>query len=121
VAATEDVDVEVVDGLASIVAGVEDEAIAVFETLLTGYPGGGGHEVTEHGFVPGLGHGLDVNLRDDEDMDRRLGMNVGEGEDGFIFVEGLDRDGAGGDFAEQTVHGGSYFLKYFGVPVTQGL
>ena len=88
-AAAEEVEVEVVDGLAAIGAGVDDDAVAVGEILPAGDFGGGGEEVAEEGCVvgSGMGQGGDVTLGDDEDVDGGLGVDVREGEGVVVLVE----------------------------------
>jgi hypothetical protein len=106
-AAAEEVDVEVVDGLAAVGAGVDDEAVAVGEVLLASDFCGDVEEVAEHGGVVlhGVGVGGEVVFGDDEDVDRGLGVDVGKGEDLVVFVDGLYGDFPVRDFAEETGHG----------------
>jgi len=112
VAAAQQVEVEVFDGLAAVVAGVNDYSVAsgVFgqaQAGLLGDFGGGGEEVAEEGCVVGGGFGQrgEVLFGDDEDVGGGLGVDVGEGEDLVVFVEPGYWDGVGDDFAEQA-HGG---------------
>ena len=104
-AAAEDVDVEMVDGLAAVRAGVDDETVPVVEVLLASNVTGRGEQVAEQGGVLGQGFGVrrDVALGDDEHVDGGLRMNVGEGQGVGRFVEARDRDGAANDLAEQAV------------------
>jgi hypothetical protein len=108
VACAEEVEVEVLDGLAAVGAGVDDDAVAVGEVLLAGDFGGGGEELAEERGVGGGGVGErgDVLFGDDEDVDGGLGVDVREGEDVVVLIEASDGDGAGGNLAEEA--GGQY-------------
>ncbi len=105
-AATEEVDVEVFDGLAAVGAGVDDEAVAFGEVLLAGDLGGDEDQVAEHGGVVGDGVGErgEVVAGDDEDVGGGLGVDVGEGVGGFVLVDGGGGDFTVGDFAEEAGH-----------------
>jgi len=104
-AATEEVQVEVVDGLAAIVAGVDDQAVAVGEGVGAGEIGGDGGEMAEEGSVVrgGVGERGEVLLGDDEDVSGGLRVDVGEGEGEVVLVEAGGGDGAGDDLAEEAV------------------
>ena len=106
-AAAEEVDVEVVDGLAAVGAGVDDEAVAVGEVLPAGDFAGCVEEVAEGGFVVlrGVGVGGQVVFGDDEDVGGGLGIDVREGEGLLVFVDAGGGDFAGDDFAEEAGHG----------------
>jgi len=107
VAAAEEVDVEVVDCLAAVGAGVDDEAVAVGEILLAGDLAGCVEEVAEGGCVVlrGVGVGGQVVFGDDEDVGGGLGVDVREGEGLLVFVDAGGGDFAGDDFAEEAGHG----------------
>jgi len=72
-----------------------------------------------------------VLLGDDQQVHRRLWINVWKREDEFVFVDARDWDHIAGDLAEETVRVSShermlnlrrYFLKYFGsIPGIHGL
>jgi hypothetical protein len=103
-ASAEDVQVDVLDGLAAVGAGVDDDAMAVWNVLLS-ERGSGVEEVAEE-FGGNCGDVGEVLFGDDEEVGWGLGVDVGEGEGVVVLVEGLDRDGALGDFAEEAVgHG----------------
>ena len=101
----EDVEVEVGDGLAAIVAGVDDGAETVLDALLLSDQLGGDKELAEERGVCGRGVGERgmVLLRDQEDVDGCLGVDVREGEDEVVLVEARDGDDAGGDLAEEAI------------------
>ncbi len=46
---------------------------------------------------PGRRHARDFLLGDDQDVDRRLGMNIVEGQAAVVFVSNPGRDFAGND------------------------
>jgi len=98
--------VEVVDGLAAIGAGVDDQAVAVGEVLGAGDFAGGVEELAEDAGVVlgGVGVRGEVVLGDDEDVRGGLGVDVREGEGVLVFVEAGDGDFAGDDFAEEAGH-----------------
>ncbi len=103
--AAEHMDVEVFDGLAAVGAGVDDEAVAAFEVLGACDLAGSGEKLAEQRGIFGqsVGVGGDVALWDDEDVHRRLGVDVGEGEGVGIVVQARDGDFTGDDLAEQAV------------------
>jgi hypothetical protein len=107
-AAAEQVEVEVVDGLAAVGAGVEDEAVAVVEAVGAGELAGGKQEMAEEFVVrcSSAREGSDVLFGDKEDVRWGLRMDVREGEDGVVFVETLGGDDAGDDLAEEAGHRG---------------
>jgi len=78
--AAEQVQMQMLDGLAAVGAGIHYDAIAVAELLRLGDLSGHPMQVAEQRSVAliGLGHGGDVLARDDEDVDGRLGVQVGE-------------------------------------------
>ena len=98
---------EVVDCLAAIGAGVDDQTVAVGEVLLAGQFAGYVEEVAEGGGVVlrGVSVGGQVVFGDDEDMGGGLGIDVGEGEGLLVFVDSGGGDFAGDDFAEEAGHG----------------
>jgi len=100
-------DVEMVDGLAAVGAGVDDYAIAFGEAFGFGDFGCGPEEMAEELFVIGIGFGErdDVLARGDEDVDRGLRMDVGEGVALVVFVNGGGGNGAVDDLAEDAAHG----------------
>jgi hypothetical protein len=125
--------VKMIDGLAAVGAGVEDETKTVVEMLLLRHFVGCGEELTEKLGVGGGGvcEGGEVLLGDDQDMHRGLWMDVGKREHVLILKEMRDRDRAGGNLAEKAIGVCShvrmlnlrgYFLKYFGsIPGAHGL
>ena len=98
--------VEVADGLAAVGACVDDESVARCKLLLLGDLGGGDEELAEQfGLLGGgVGERAEVLLGDDENVRWGLRVDVGEGEQVFVLEEMLDGDGSGGDVAEEAVH-----------------
>ena len=123
---------QVIDGLSAVGAGVDDDAKTVVEMLLLSDLVGCGEELTED-LVRGRGvrERSEVSLGDDQQVNGRLWINVREREHSFGFIDTCDGDHAVGDLAEEAVGVGShegililrdYFLKYLGsIPGIQGL
>ena len=90
----EQVDVEVVDGLATVRAGVDNQAIAIGEILLAGDFVRCGEKVAEHGRVLRRGVGVrgKVLFGDEQDVYRRLRVDIREGEDVVVLIEALCRE-----------------------------
>jgi len=99
-------DVEVVDGLAAVGAGVNDQPVAISQVLLTRDFSCCRDQMPEHGCILRrcVGKRGDVLLRDEQDMYRCLRVDVREGEDMVVLIDALGGDGAGDDFAEETIH-----------------
>ena len=95
------VDVEVMDGLPSVITGVEDQAIAFWEFAL-GQSRGFFEEMAEElgGSFGGVG---EVLFGDEEPVGGSLRVDIGEGEGVVVFVDSLDRDLVLGDLAEEAV------------------
>ena len=102
-AAAKQVDVEMVHGLPAVFAGVDDGAIALGEALASGDLGGDPEQVAEEGarriFLT-ICHGNDVLARGDEDVDRRLRVDVREGVAQIVLINGCGRNASVNDFAE---------------------
>jgi hypothetical protein len=123
---------QVIYGLTTVGTGVDDDAKTVIEVLLLSDFFGCGEELAEN-----LVCGWRVRERrivlpgDDQQVNRRLWINVWKCEDGFVFVHACDRDHIACDLAEEAVGGSShermlnlrgYFLKYLGsIPGIHGL
>src|ERR1039458_7446812 len=107
--AAEQVQVEVVNGLAAVRAGVYDNAVALGKLFDSCNLCRCRQQLTEHQCVTNLGvaERVDVLARHDEHMRWRLGMQVGEGVAELILVNRLGRDGSFNDFAEGATHSGT--------------
>lgn len=122
-----------IDGLPAVGAGVDYEAETVVEVLPLS-------DIfrCEEKFAKQLGiarggvcEGSEVSLGDDQDMHRRLWMDVGKSKHVIIFEQTCHGNCARGDLAEEAVRScshvrmlnrGGYFLKYFGsIPGIHGL
>jgi hypothetical protein len=97
---------EVVNGLSAMLAGVDDDAIPARQVLSSCELGRSRHEMTEQLAVVGIGltHGADVLAWNDEQMHGRLGMNIGEGVAKFILINGMGRNGSVNDLAKEAAH-----------------
>ena len=96
---------EMMHGLAAVVSGVDDDAIALGQ-LLPGDGGSSADEVAEDG-LRSMGGSGEVLTRDDEQVGWGFGVDVGEDDALVILKDVLHGDFAGGDFAEDAVgHGG---------------
>ena len=105
--AAEEVDVEMVDGLAAVAAGVEHHAVAIGEALFAGDLGRGPEEVAQQRLIAliSIRERIDVLARHHEHVDRRLRVNVREGIAELVLVDGGGRNGSFNDLAEEAAHG----------------
>jgi hypothetical protein len=96
------VDVEMVDGLAAVFSGVDHQAVTLDQALLAGYLGGSPQKVSEQLAIRLIGvvHRGEVFTWRDQDMDGRLGVNVGEGVAELVLVDRLGGDASVNDFAK---------------------
>jgi hypothetical protein len=101
-ASTEKVDVEMLDALAAVGAGVDDGAIAFGEPLLAGDFSGSAEKVADERLLFGgdLVERVEVLAGHDEDVDGSLRVDVGEGVAEVVFVNGLGGNFTLEDFAE---------------------
>mmetsp|Transcript_71389 Transcript_71389/g.168247 ORF Transcript_71389/g.168247 Transcript_71389/m.168247 type:complete len:244 (-) Transcript_71389:968-1699(-) len=99
------VQMQVIDLLAAVRARVDDVAEAPRDAQLLHQPRAqGGHLAQQRRLGLGhLGHRRDMALGDDEQVDRRPGMDVVEGEHILVLVGLPARDLAGNDLAENAV------------------
>ena len=86
--------------------------------LLQGQFGGEQQHAPQQRLVLGadLRHGRDVQLGDDQKMDRRPRVDVVEGKNLFVFIDFFARNLAGNDFAKNAVgvgvHGGFWIGRH---------
>ena len=121
------------DGLAAIVPGIDDEAIAVGQTIAARKFGRDRNQMAEQRsmLLRDMRKRCYVLLRNEEQMCRRLRIDVRERYALIVLMKPLDRDGAGHNLAEEAVwilcdHVSilalNHFLKNFGCwPGAQGL
>src|SRR5688572_27125882 len=105
-AAAEEVEVQVVDGHARMVADVEGHAVAVLEDTLEARDLGGEREhPREHVAVHPLDVSsiLDVLAWDDEVVHGRAGVDVADGEGVVVLSDAFDCDLARGHAAEEAI------------------
>jgi hypothetical protein len=74
------VEMQVVDCLPTVIARIDDDAIAAIELMVTGEVCGDRHQMSEQRLMLryGLGLGGDVLFGNDEQMRGRLGVDVGK-------------------------------------------
>jgi hypothetical protein len=100
--AAEHVHVEMVDGLAAVGAGVDDDAVAFGKALVAGYCSGRSKQVAEKSGVifAGVSERCDVLARDHEKVGGRLRVDVRERDTLVVLEQELGRDGSFNDLAE---------------------
>lgn len=102
--ASEDMHVDMEDGLAGLCPIVEDQA-EIVKAVLGRDGGGGAHHLADESFVGDgyRGRTFDMPFGDDQEMDRGLGGNIPEGEDLIVFVKYFCWDLPGSNLAKETV------------------
>ena len=111
--AGEDVEVDVVDGLAGEFADVGDDAVAVRKALLLRELRDDAVDVADDGLIlrRHLGGGGKMLLRDDEEVHGGQGADILEDVAELVLIDLGRRDLPRDDLAEQTIrHDGSSFL-----------
>lgn len=108
-ASSEEVHMQMVDGLAAIFAGADHGAIPVAQAFGAGDFRRDKKQVAEERLVVfgGMSERGDVLPRDDQHMRGGLGIDVEEGITLVVLVDGGRRNGAGGDAAKKAVHSGN--------------
>jgi hypothetical protein len=88
---TEDVEMDVIHGLTGVRSLVQDQSIAALgNSLFPRHVVGRREHPTEEVVVVELGDRLYVLSRQDQEMNRRLGVDVRNGDDVVIPVEGFE-------------------------------
>ncbi len=97
---------QVIDGLASVLPGVDDGAEALREALAGGeLRCNGQHVPQQRSVLPrGVGERWEMLARDDEKVHRRLRGDVAEGDNLLIRVKELHRQLARSDAAKKAAH-----------------
>src|SRR6185295_7156114 len=106
-AAAHQVQVDMVDAVTRVLAGVEDEAESALRQPLGAREVGGTSHQAAHHLVVGrsqVEHARDVPLRYDEDVEGPLRVDIVESEDGVVLVSHAGRDAPRHDLAEQARH-----------------
>src|ERR1035437_2645751 len=108
-AAAEQVDVEMIDSLSAVRAGVDHQAIARGQTLLAGDLGDGPQQVTEQLAIRRVGvvQRGNVFARRHQHMDGRLGVKVGEGVAQLVLVDRLRGNASINDLTKDATHDGT--------------
>ena len=93
---------EMIDGLTAVRTGVDHQTIAGGQTLLAGDLGDGPQQVTEQLAIRRVGviQRGDVFAWRHQHMDRRLGMEVGEGVAQFVLIDRLRGNASVNDLAK---------------------
>ena len=97
--------VEMVDGLTAIVAGIHYDTVATIELLSTRQLRGRSHQMSQNRGVRfgRVGHGGHMLFGNDEEVPGRLRMDVGKRKCMLVFEKTLRRNRAGNDPAEETI------------------
>ncbi len=97
-----------VDCLSTVFAGVDHGSIALRQSFGTRDLGGCPMKVADQGAMPlaRMCNRLDVLTRNNEDMHRRLRIDVGEGVALVVLVNGLGRNASIDNLAEEAAHFG---------------
>ncbi len=101
---TEDVAVQMRNGLASVAPIVDHEPVtAFFQPERCGHFCGFEKQMPQRALVRlgRVGDSRDGLFGDDQDMDRCMGMNVSKGQNNDVFVHDLRRNFAGRDFFKE--------------------
>ena len=95
---------QMIDRLAAIGSGIDDDAVALRQTFLPSYLRRGPHQVTEESsmFGASLGERADVLSRNDQDVHRRFRIDVSKCVCQLVLVYGGRGNLTGGDFAKDS-------------------
>jgi hypothetical protein len=106
-AAAKQMEMQVIHGLTTVFAGIDDDAVAFAEAFVARNRGRCVEEVTENVAVlsAGVVERGEVFAGNDENVDGGLRMKIGEGVTQVVLVDGGGGDGAIGDFAKEAGHG----------------
>jgi hypothetical protein len=96
-----------IHGLAAVCAGVDNDAVAFSESLVARNFGRSLEEMAEEVavFNAGIVQRGKVFAGNDEDVDGRLRMNIGEGVAQLVLIDSGRGNGAIGNFAKEAGHG----------------
>jgi hypothetical protein len=97
---------EMIDGLAAVFSCVDDDAIAFGETFLAREVRRDPEQMTEHRRVllAGFCKRDEMFTRDDQQVNRGLGRNVGEGVTCIVLIFRFGWDASIDNFAEEATH-----------------
>ena len=99
-------DVDMVDGLSAIFAGVDYGAIALCQPFGAGYFGGCPMKMADQSVVLliSVGNRRNMLARNNKDVDRGLRIDVGKGVALVVLVDGFGRNTSIDDPAEEATH-----------------
>ncbi len=105
-AAAKQVQVEMIDGLAAVLACVDHNSIALAKLLQTGNLCCGPQQVTEQGLLvfTHLIERADVFARHDQHVHRRFRADVGKGISKVVLIDRGRRNLSCDDLAEEAIH-----------------
>jgi hypothetical protein len=107
VPAAEQVQVQMMHGLAAFISGVHDDAISALQLLIAGNLRRRSHQVTKQRSI--ICHRLrlrcDVLLRNDQDVRGSLRIDIRKADRQFVFVHSVCWNRASDDFAKQAIRG----------------
>jgi hypothetical protein len=100
------VDVEMIDRLAAVRAGIDHHAVAVSEALVAGNLSGRKQQVSEQPrmLFAGVRQRGNMFAGHQEKVHRRLRVDVAEGDAALVLEDEPGRNGALDDLAEQAAH-----------------
>ena len=103
--AAENMEMQVMDRLAGIVAAVGNDAVSAGQVFLSGNNANGTQAFRQFGIrgSGGIIQGAYMLLRNHQDVDRRLRINITERIDIFILIDFLRGNLTADDFAEETI------------------
>ena len=128
--AAQQMQMQVMHGLPAIVPSVHDDPVTVVQLLFTRNLSCCSHKMAHQRRILGqsLCRRADVLLGNDQQMRGGLGIDIGEADAEFVFVDAAGGNSAVDDLAKKAVGRGSgtqlnpHGRKYFGCcPVVQGL
>jgi len=101
----QDVQVDVIDSLATIVAGIDDEPVALIQVLFPGDVGGFQHQIPQYFRVALIGvlYGGNVLFRDYQYMGWSRGADIMKGTYLVVFVDLVSGYVPCDNFAEQAI------------------
>lgn len=97
------------DGLAAVFSGIDHQAVALGQAFLASDLGGCPQQVSEQRAIHLIDvvHGGDVLSRHHQNMDGRLGVEIGEGVAELVLVDRLRGNASINDLTKYATHSGT--------------